>query len=128
MVLAAALGCQKSPYDLAPVRGKVTLGNQPVVGGKIMFAPVAKADSLEAGKAAYGRTESDGSFALTTFGDGDGAIVGEHWVTVFVPNQTQPAASESGESGSDEPTYKRRAVRQKQVVIAGQENEINIAL
>jgi hypothetical protein len=122
------LGCQKSPYDLAPVRGRITVGQQPVAGGKVMFAPAAKGDSLEAGKPAYGLTQPDGTFTLSTFGVGDGAIVGEHWVTVFVPDPAAQQLSKSDEGPSNEPTYKRRAVRQKQVVLAGRENEINIGL
>jgi hypothetical protein len=106
----------------------VTIAGQPMSGGKVAFAPIAKAAGEEAGKAAVGLVQPDGRFVLTTYTDGDGASVGEHWVTVFVPELPHPPATGSGEPPSNTPTSKRRAVPQKQVVVAGRENEINIAL
>ena len=107
--------------DVAPVHGKITVGNRPLGGAKVMFAPIAKADNPGAGKPGVGLTSSDGSFTLTTYSDGDGAVVGEHMVTIFAP---QGAAS--GSSG--ETKFKRLAVPQKQVVAADQDNVIDLAL
>ncbi len=122
-------GCSKSPYELAKVRGKVTLENQPLTAGKVMFAPVAKQDAMDAGKPAVGLIQPDGSFALTTLNDGDGAIVGEHWVTVFVPQNGVAAKAVESEEGNEPPQqFKRIAVPKKQVVVADQDNQINIQL
>jgi hypothetical protein len=105
---------------LAPVHGKLTVGQRPLAGAKVMFAPIASGDKPAAGKPAVGLTESDGNFTLTTYSNGDGAIVGEHWVTVFAPQGTDPASADV--------KYKRMTVPQKQVVAADQENAIDIAL
>lgn len=75
VLLSAAVGCNQSKYDVSPVSGIVKVADRPLVGAKVLFAPVAKEGSAEGGKPAFGRTESDGSFHLTTYKDGDGAIV-----------------------------------------------------
>jgi len=122
-------GCSsKSEFEVAPVHGIVTLAGRPMTGGKVAFAPIAQAAGQIAGKAAIGLVQPDGQFVLMTYEDGDGAIVGEHWVTVFIPDTSPQPPPEPGEDPSTTPTYKRRAVPQKQVVVAGQDNEINIAL
>jgi hypothetical protein len=122
-------GCSsKSEFAVAPVHGIVTMAGHPMTGGKVAFAPIAQAAGQIAGKAAIGLIQPDGQYVLMTYEDGDGAIVGEHWVTVFVPDTTPQPPPEPGEDPSTTPTYKRRAVPQKQVVVAGQDNEINIVL
>jgi hypothetical protein len=128
-VLCAVAGCtSKSPCDITPVHGKVTIAGQPLSGGKVVFAPIAQAAGQNAGKAAIGLVQPGGQYVLMTYEDGDGAIVGEHWVTVFVPDTSPQPPPEPGDVPSTTPTYKRRAVPQKQIVVAGQDNEINVAL
>ena len=123
----AVSGCSKSPYEVAPVHGKVTINKQPLASGKVMFAPAARQGSVEGGKPAVGIIQSDGSYALTTFSEGDGAIVGEHWVTVFVPDpKSPPTKSEDGALTIAK--FKRRPVSEKKIVSAGTENEIDVAL
>lgn len=121
LLVGGLLGCGSAPYDVAPVHGKLTVGNRPVAGAKVMFAPIASDASKGAGKAGVGLTTGDGSFALTTYSEQDGAVVGEHWVTIFAP---QGAAG----SATDEVKYKRIAVPAKKIVAAGQDNVIDIAL
>jgi hypothetical protein len=71
-----ALGCSTRP-NLAPVRGTVTLNGKPLppCQGRISFHP-------EKGRMATAALEADGSFVLTTFDAGDGALVGPHKVTI----------------------------------------------
>jgi hypothetical protein len=121
LIATVVLGCGGSSYDVAPVHGKLTVGSRPLSGAKVMFAPIAKGETAAAGKAAVGLTTSDGSFTLTTYSDQDGAVVGEHWVTIFAPD-----GAPKGEA--NEVKYKRIPVPQKQVVAADQENVIDIAL
>jgi hypothetical protein len=78
-----AVGCNESPYELAPVRGKVTIDGQPMTSGRVLFAPVAQGGEVNVGKPAFGHIQSDGSFVLRTYTDGDGAVVGNHWVTIY---------------------------------------------
>lgn len=70
--LLAAAGC--GGPRLAPVSGRVTVGGKPVPEGVVMFHP---AD----GPTAVGAIK-DGAYTLTTFKPGDGALVGDHKVTI----------------------------------------------
>ena len=60
----------------APVKGVVTYKGQPVDGASVMFFPTTS------GRPATAQTNSQGEFTLTTFDTNDGAIIGEHRVTV----------------------------------------------
>ena len=69
-------GCQSNELEVARVRGVVTLDGIPLEGGTVLFTP-------QRGRSANGTIGADGSFTLTTYGNGDGAIVGVHQVAVF---------------------------------------------
>ncbi len=85
--LAVALGCLLLPGcgpdrpETATVTGKVTFRGSPVSAGKIMFYP-------ETGRAAVGTISADGTYRLTTFDSGDGAILGKHQVTITASKVT----------------------------------------
>jgi hypothetical protein len=122
-------GCNRSPYDLAPVDGTVTIDGKPLSGARVMFAPIARAGSLEAGKPAVGRLATDGTFHLTTYSDGDGAVIGEHWVTIIKqaadPDDPNAAAAKGN---FVTPTFDRLAVPKKVSVTSDQPNHIDIKL
>jgi hypothetical protein len=54
------LGCGLPPSNIAPVRGRVTLGGEPLVGGNVLFMPTS------VGKPSRGQIQPDGSFLMTT--------------------------------------------------------------
>lgn len=121
VLVVAVVGCSKPPYDVAPVRGTVTVDGQRLTAGRVMFAPVDKAGELNPGKPAFGRIGPEGSFVLSTYRDEDGAVVGEHHVTVAaLPGGN---AKESGE-----PKYRFFHVPATYHVLAGQQNEIDIQI
>ena len=66
---------------LGKVSGKVTLEGKPVEAGHIVFTP-AQGKGGETGQSATGEINADGSYEITTFNTGDGAIIGQHVVTV----------------------------------------------
>lgn len=73
------IGCSGAPEDrptVVPVTGKVTYKGEPVTGALVTFA------SEKSPRSATATTGSDGRFSLTTFDSGDGAIPGEHLVTI----------------------------------------------
>ncbi len=82
-------GCGKSS-DLAPVTGIVTYRGEPVTEGRVAFYP-------EKGRPAIGVIQADGSYTLTTFEENDGALIGEHRVTIKATR-----ISEAGEPQSFE--------------------------
>ncbi|WP_196782267.1 hypothetical protein [Bremerella volcania] len=61
--------------ETAPVTGVVTYNGKPLPYGRVSFRP-------QAGSPATGEIQSDGSFSLSTYGNGDGAIVGKHQIAV----------------------------------------------
>lgn len=103
MVVAAGCGgasddkwSQDRPKTV-PVTGVVTYKGSPVEGAQINFVPASPTDS-----AAYATTQGDGSFQLTTFDTGDGAVPGSYKVTVnkrtveTIPNAQDPNGPPQG--------------------------------
>jgi len=125
-------GCSRSPYELTSVVGKVTIDGQPFTQGKVMFAPIAAGKSSEAGRPAFGRLQSDGSFELGTYEPGDGAVVGEHWVTVIridpETDQDDQEASRVAPPSAALIQFSRIAVPTKVIVSADQDNVIDVVL
>jgi len=81
-------GCVKS--SIAPVKGRVMFDGEPVANAAITFSPVPTNDGdLESGKPATGFTDQDGNYILSTFKALDGALVGEHRVTVSLDNSNK---------------------------------------
>jgi hypothetical protein len=130
LVIATAIaGCSRTNYELAPVDGTVTIDGRPLTNARIMFAPVAKGGAIEAGKPAVGRLGADGSFTLTTYRDNDGAVVGEHWVTIIrtAPNPEGGGKNIAGDPHTS-PAFDRLAVPRTTSVISGLQNHIDIKL
>ncbi len=72
---ALVAGCGDERPDTLPAGGMVTYNGQPVAEARVMFM-------VEGGRPASGMTNSEGRFELMTFEPGDGALPGEHKVTV----------------------------------------------
>lgn len=85
-------GCGDTSYQktTAKVTGKVTAGGQPLTFGEIIFSPLAT--GTDSGKAAIGSIGEDGTFTLSTYVAGDGAIVGKHKISLSAvdPAKTLP--------------------------------------
>jgi hypothetical protein len=74
--LVVVSGCgRKGAMETAPVSGKVTYRGKALPTGTIMFVPAE-------GPAATGEIGADGSYKLTTYQSGDGAVIGAHKVTI----------------------------------------------
>lgn len=79
-------GCGSGHPERGIVQGTVTLDGKPLTKGSVTFWPTV-------GRSALGEIQPDGSYTLTTFEPGDGAIVGSHKVTIEVsePGTAAPA-------------------------------------
>jgi hypothetical protein len=89
VILLACLisaGCNRGP-TLVPASGRVTFNGKPLETGAIMVQPVA-------GPAAQAKIGPDGTFQLSTFKPGDGAIVGTATVRVFCRKDITPPGGE----------------------------------
>lgn len=88
----AASGCGPGRPATVPVSGSVTLDGKPVAAATVLFQPVS-------GVPGRAITAVDGSFTLTTFTDGDGAVVGRHQVAVSKLSLSGVAIDDAGVSG-----------------------------
>lgn len=79
-VISTLVGCGSKHPGLVPVSGIVTIDGKPIPIGQVRLSP-------EGHRAAVGRIEKDGKFALTCFELYDGAPVGTHRATVTAVEQ-----------------------------------------
>src|SRR5947207_1514113 len=73
---AALPGCERSSLKTAPVKGRITFNGKPLPQGAVLFVPVVP------GPTATGEIHTDGTYSLTTFRNGDGAVLGTHKIVV----------------------------------------------
>jgi hypothetical protein len=119
----AVVGCSGvSELPTAKVTGKVVCNGQPVPNVRVYFGPVGVKGKLESGKQGLGNARDDGTFTVSTYGDGDGAVVGKHDVVVSTPHPEDfPGFSCDCETDGSKPI--------KQVEVkAGEENDFVIEL
>ncbi|HVK16948.1 MAG TPA: hypothetical protein VM533_08355 [Fimbriiglobus sp.] len=75
--LWAAAGCGgEKRARTARVNGKVTYKGKAVPNGTVTFIPAS------GGPSATGEIAKDGTFSMTTYSSGDGAILGKHKVVI----------------------------------------------
>jgi len=70
--------------------GMLSLDGQTVSGATVSFTPAS-------GPGAVGVTDAQGRFELTTFARGDGAVAGEHVVTITRFEAAKQAGGDGGE-------------------------------
>lgn len=80
-LLATLAGCSGGREPTYPVEGTVTLEGHSLAGSTILFRPAQ-------GPVAIGKIDEQGHFRLGTYGDGDGAVAGEHAVRLLMPDKT----------------------------------------
>lgn len=98
-IAIAGCGGSGDQLDTYSVTGVVTYNGSAVEGASIGFVPE------EAGKpSAFGRTDSDGTYTLTTYEADDGAPAGAYTVTVTKFEVVATAQQGSGTDESD-PNY-----------------------
>jgi hypothetical protein len=113
-----ATGCGRSSFEIAPVHGAVSVDGKPLFQGKVMFAPRAKGER-DPGKPAWGEIAKDGAYRLTTFKKDDGAVVGEHWITIINSNEELPEGV---------PEFARFMAPKPVTVAPGKDNRIDVQL
>jgi hypothetical protein len=74
--LAGGCATDDAHPPTVPVQGKVTYQGQPVPKGTVTFQP-------DGGRPAVGDIQPDGTYRLSTFGDKDGAVAGNHKVMII---------------------------------------------
>jgi len=89
-----AVGCGAG-YETASVKGRVTLDGKPLAGGQIVFAPATEGEEELPNAAAI--IGPDGTFELE-----DGAVVGNHKVTVVGEKKMGGPTDEDDEEAEED--------------------------
>ena len=76
-------GCGSDRLPVAPVEGKVLYNGTPLEFGSVVF-------QAQAGPPSRGAIRPDGTFVLTTYSDGDGAIIGTNDVRITCFESQRP--------------------------------------
>ena len=86
---AASSGCSDAEFSVTPLKGTVLCKGRPVAEGLVQFSPIGSGSTMT-GKSGAGEIESDGSFVVTTYSQGDGAVVGKCRITAGPNDPKQP--------------------------------------
>jgi len=84
-------GCKRNPR-VVPVSGVVYYNDNPLPYGTIMFQP-------DKGQPASGEIQPDGTFKLSSYGPDDGAVPGQHSVSVSCYAGQRPAPEKAEQQG-----------------------------
>ena len=106
LAAAAALavgsaGCGSGQLGTAPVSGKVSFNGAPVPGGTITFYPAGEGGDS---RPASGAVNPDGTFSLTTYEPGDGAVPGKYKVGFSPPEMPAVEAPEGAHAAAPKPS------------------------
>ena len=89
LLLPVATGCG-SPYNLAPVSGKVTIDGAPGDNCNVAFEPIGSQTNPNPGPTSLGLTNEQGVFTLQTVPDKHaGAVVGKCRVRIFLVSASE---------------------------------------
>ena len=95
LIAAAFSGCSRSEsFDVAPVKGRVLSDGKLVSEGIVQFAPDGDGKSNKPGKSAAGVVNENGEFVLSTYREGDGAVIGKGKLTAGSSDPLKPWPAE----------------------------------
>lgn len=127
--IAVCLGCGGGgdQKKTAKVTGAVTYGGNPVTGGSLTFAP--KAEGSTPGKTGTGAIGEDGTYTVSTYGNGDGAVIGEHTITYSAPaGESAPAGDGGGHAATKPSKFEGLVPKETKVTVLESGNTIDIEL
>lgn len=108
------------------VSGVVTYNGTPVSNAMVTFVP-------SNGRPANGQTDSEGKYSLSTFGTGDGAVLGEHKISI-TPVQADAPMPETVEEAKAAPKapfperYTNAETSTLTATVESGSNEVNLEL
>ena len=120
LLAGAIIGCGNS--DLGSVNGTVRLGGQPLENALVTFTPVA------GGRPAAGKTDSSGYYELVFSRDDEGALIGEHTVSISTMGEKVAADGESSELIPEKVPAKYNVNTELKKTVEGGSNTIDFDL
>ena len=84
-------GCSSDgEFPTAKTTGRVVCEGQPVPHVMVFFEPLQTCKKALVGKQGFANAEANGTFAISTYGTKDGAVIGKHRVRVGPPRGGEP--------------------------------------
>ncbi len=129
MLLVAGCGEGVDTKPTAKVTGNVTYDGKPVTGGSLMFSPTGGSNN-QPGKAGDATIKSDGTFTVTTYSSGDGAVVGQHRIAFMPPAPENAPAATPGGAHSEAPAapFAGLVPKTTEITVAKGDNKIEVEL
>jgi len=91
-VVLSLTGCNDGvqKFDVEVATGKVTCNGKPIANVTILFIPMkekaaGKTATALVGKMGRGLSDQEGNFKISTYGELDGAVIGQHQIRVGPP-------------------------------------------
>ncbi len=123
LLIATFAGCSPAPFPMEPVTGVVTVEGKPFCAGQVMFFPIAQQENSESGKPGFSLLDENGTFQLSTYSRGDGAVVGQHWVRLYSLDHRRTA------DDKHVPAFKMVSINSTPVEVkAGEQNHFEFEL
>ncbi|MFW6170269.1 MAG: carboxypeptidase regulatory-like domain-containing protein [Planctomycetota bacterium] len=120
MLLVWTAGCGGND-NLGGVYGTVTMDGEPLADALVTFAP------LEPGRPAAGRTDEQGRYELVFSRDAEGALIGEHLVSISTYNVV-PGEGDTEKVIPESVPAKYNVNSQRKVTVEAGSNEFNFDL
>src|SRR4051812_17785914 len=103
LLLAGCSGPKTADLTMHPVTGEVTYDGKPAAGVKVTLVPTDAPMVPKIPQNPHAVTRADGTFAVTTFTDGDGAAEGGYQLVLTWPaDPAEKAAKGEKADSSDE--------------------------
>lgn len=131
--ISAFAGCGGGgdEHETAKITGTVTYDGKTVTGGLIYFEPKSSGDAAP-GKMGTARIREDGTFAVSTYGTDDGAVIGTHKLSYEPPPPRQMQDPNAGHDAKSVPSVPSEFVglvpETPEVVVAPGESTIEVKL
>lgn len=95
-----AVGCEAGKPEVVPAGGQVVFKKStPAAGALVVFHPADQTLEKRIGGKPFAKVKDDGTFALTTYAEGDGAPEGDYGVTVDWRGKAKDVKFTIGEGG-----------------------------
>lgn len=131
LALVSGCGGGDGRKETAKVVGTLEFDGKPVKGGSLTFSPTSESGSGNTGKPGVAKVGEDGTFSVSTYSDGDGAVVGKHTVSYTAPTP-EPTADTQGAGGGHEASkpseYAGLVPKEPEVTVLESGNTLEIEL
>jgi len=138
VVVAISVACGGCSPDgrksTSQTTGTVIYSGKPVAGGTLTFNPATVKVKELPGKPAFAVIQPDGTFSFSTYGNGDGAVIGKGKLSFIAPRGKQISPTIDNKDGTFKPgqiepsPYAGCAIEEPEVEIKPEGNRFKVKL